>query len=41
MTKKLRESVTSDIWSKSMLGSYSLFQVKTLNKEMINLRAKI
>jgi len=29
MTKNLRESIASDIWSKSMLGSYSLFKVKT------------
>lgn len=29
MNQKSRESVASDIWSKSMLGSYSIFKVKT------------
>ncbi len=29
MSQKSRESITSDVWSKSMLGSYSSFKVKT------------
>ena len=30
MTQKSRESIAYDVWSKNMLGSYSLFAVKNL-----------